>query len=57
MVGINIKLENVVDNKKFEEQLESLLDENKIIELITKSIEKDGDFKFEKSEGYYLWVD
>jgi hypothetical protein len=57
LVGINIKLENVVDNKKFEEQLESLLGENKIIELITKSIEKDGDFKFEKSEGYYLWVD
>ena len=57
LVGITIKLENVVDNKKFEDQLESLLNEDKIIDLITKSIEKDGDFKFEKSDEYYLWID
>jgi hypothetical protein len=57
LVGITIKLENVVDNKKFEDQLESLLNEDNIIDLITKSIEKDGDFKFEKGNEYYLWID
>jgi hypothetical protein len=56
LMGLTIKLENIINKEKFEEQVDSL-DNDKITELITTSLKKDGDFKLTKKDDYYLWIE
>ena len=56
LMGLTIKLENIINKEKFEELVESL-DSDKITELITTSLKKDGDFKLTKKDDYYLWIE
>lgn len=56
LMGLTIKLENIINKEKFEELVDSL-DNEKITDLITTSLKKDGDFKLTKKDDYYLWIE
>ena len=57
LVGLSIKLSNIVDKDKFETALEEQLDDDRITDLINNSLENNfTKFDFEKTDSYYLWT-
>lgn len=56
LMGLTIKLENIINKDKFEELVDSL-NNDKITDLITTSLKKDGDFKLTQKDDYYLWIE
>lgn len=57
LVGLSIKLLNVIDKDKFEKSIEEQLDNSRITDLINNSLENNfTKFDFEKTDSYYLWT-
>jgi hypothetical protein len=56
LMGIDIRLENIINKDKFEELIDGLND-GKINELITTSLKNEGNFKLTKKNDYYLWIE
>ena len=54
VLDIKIKVDDLVDNKKFEDKLNSLLTDDTIINFITKAI--GDDFETKQVDGYFLWI-
>ena len=54
VLDIKIKVDDLVDNKKFEDKLKSLLTDDTIINFITKAI--GDDFETKQVDGYFLWI-
>lgn len=56
IVGVSVKLENLINKEKFETEIESKLSDKVITDLINDSLEKNySKFNFEKTDNYYLW--
>ncbi len=56
LIGLPIKLENIVDKSKVESYIESQLDDERITDLINNSLENNfTKFNFEKTDDFYLW--
>lgn len=56
LVGISVKLSSIIDNEKFKNVITDELDDEKITELINKSLENNyTDFNFTKTDDFYIW--
>jgi hypothetical protein len=56
LIGLPIKLENIVDKSKVESYIESQLDDERITDLINNSLENNfTKFNFDKTDDFYLW--
>jgi hypothetical protein len=56
IVGVSVKLEDLIDKEKFETEIESKLTDKVITDLINDSLESNyTKFEFEKTDNYYLW--
>ena len=56
LLGLPIKLENIVDKSKAESYIESKLDDERITDLINNSLENNfTKFDFEKTDDFYIW--
>lgn len=56
LLGLSVKLENLVDRDKAEKSIESQLDDERITDLINNSLGNNfTNFNFEKTDDFYIW--
>ena len=56
LLGIVVKLENLIDRSKAESYIESKLDDERITDLINNSLENNfTKFDFEKTDNFFIW--
>ena len=57
LLGLEVKLENIIDKTKAEEYIQSELGDEKITDLINNSLEQNyTKFNYKKTDKFHLWI-